>query len=248
MPKSIVIVESPAKAKTLGEVPRPGLQGPRLLRPRPRSAAQGPGCRPRERVQADLRSPDRQGEDGQRAQEGRQDRRERLPRGRPRSGGRGDLLAPPGDPEARREEDDLPARAVQRDHEEGRARGDGGRRRDRRPPRRRATGAPDHRPAGRLRGLGPALEEGVAGPLGRTRPDRGAADHLRARVGHRGVRPGRVLDRRRPARGSAPHRRSPRASSPSTERSSSSTARTRASRTRPRRAGCARTWRRPPGR
>ena len=44
------------------------------------------------------------------------------------------------------------------------------------PARRRAAGAAHHRPARRLRGVGPALEEGLAGPLRRPGPDGGAAD------------------------------------------------------------------------
>ena len=110
------------------EVPRQGLQGPRLLRPRPRPAAQGPRRGPRARLPADLRALGGQGEDDQRPEARGQGRRQRLPRRRPRPRGRGDLLAPAGGPEARRRQDGLPARPLQRDHEEGRARGDGRRR------------------------------------------------------------------------------------------------------------------------
>ena len=140
----------------------------------------------------------RQREDDQRAEEGGQGRRERLPRGRPRPRGRSDLLAPAGGAQAGRGKDEVFSRvrfneitkkAVLAAMDDGR--------RDRRPARRRAAGAPHHRPARRLRGVGPALEEDLARPLGRTRPDGRAADHLRARERDRGLRSGRVLDGRR---------------------------------------------------
>ena len=105
-------------------------------------------------------------------------------------------------------------------------------RRDRRTPRRRPAGPPHHRPARRLRGLGPPLEKDLAGPLRRPRPDGRPADHLRARERDRGVRPGRVLDGRRDAGGKDDPPPSRRDCPRSTARSSSSTGRTRACRTK----------------
>ena len=63
--------------------------------------------------------------------------------------------------------------------------------------RERAAGAPDHRPARRLRGLGSALVEGLARPFGRPRPDGRAEDHRGARERAGALRRGPVLLRAR---------------------------------------------------
>ena len=170
----------------------------------------------------------RKGEDARRTEEGGPAAPTACSSPPTRTAKGGDLLAPAGGPEARRRRTRLPARALQRDHQEGRPRRrwtDAGEIDGR--PRGRAAGAPHHGPARRLRGLGPPLEEDLARALGRARPDGRAADHLRARDGDRGL-PSRSSTGRMDAQLEAPRcRPSPRGSSPSTGRSSSSTARTR---------------------
>ena len=117
----------------------------------------------------------------------------RVPRRRPRPRGRGDLLAPARAAQEGGAERHLPPRRVQRDHEDRRPARDREARQDLEGPRRRPAGAPHHRPPGRLRGLRAALEQGLAGPERRSRPDGGAADHRRARDRARGVRRDPVL-------------------------------------------------------
>ena len=85
-----------------------------------------------------------------------------LPRDRPRPRRRGDRLAPRRGARQRQQEEDPPP-DVQRDHQEGRARGarasDGHRRED----GRRAAGAPRARPPGRLQDQPAALGQGRRG-------------------------------------------------------------------------------------
>ena len=118
MPKNLVIVESPAKARTIERYLGAGLPRPRLLRPCPRPAReprQGQVRRRRRpRLRAEYVDLGRPPQAGRRDHEGRQGRRHRLPRHRPRPRGRGDRLARRGGGQRARAQD--PAGDLQRDH------------------------------------------------------------------------------------------------------------------------------------
>ena len=174
MPKPLVIVESPAKAKTIAGFLGSGLRRRVEHRPHPRPAPQGPGGarrlqgravgqalgrRRRQRLQAPLRRPGGEEGAGHEAEGAPQGRRRGLSRHRRGSGGRGDRLAPPGGALAPRAG---PADGVPRDHP---GRHPGGRRplAGPRPQARRRPGdPPDPRPARRLGHLRGAVEEGLA--------------------------------------------------------------------------------------
>ncbi len=198
MPKRLVIVESPAKARTIA-----GYLGPDFIvessvghiRDLPDSAAEipeqlqgrvvgAPRRRRRARLRAALRRRPRQEEDGRRAAQAARRRRRAPARDRRGSRGRGDRLAPARGAEA---EGAGAADGLPRDH----ARGDRARpRRDarrRRAARRRAGVAAHPRPALRLRGLAGAVEEDHARALGRARPVGRDAPRRRARARADGV-------------------------------------------------------------
>ena len=193
MARSLVIVESPAKAATLGKFLGRDFQVAGLLRPRPRPREEGHLGRPFEQLRAQLPHRPGQGAHGRRARPPRPQGGPHLPRRRPRPRGRGDLLAPPRAAEEGGARGRVPPRRVPRDHEVGGEEGDRPADADLPRPRRRAAGAPDHRQARRLRGVGAAVAEGLARPLGRARPDGCAADHRRARERARAVRGRAVL-------------------------------------------------------
>ena len=169
------------------EVPRQGLPGRGLLRPRARPREEGHRGRPREELRAALPHRPRQGEDGRRPRAVRPQGRPHLPRGRPRPRGRGHLLAPARAAEEGGAEGQVPPRRVPRDHEGGGDARDREPREDLEGPGGRAAGPAHHRPAGRLRGLGAALEQRLARPLRRARADGRAADHRGARDRARGA-------------------------------------------------------------
>ena len=164
-----------------------------MLRPRPRPPEEGHRGRSGARLRAFVRDPAGQGAHGPGPEESREERRNDLSRRRPGPRGRGHLLAPAGDPEAKPAEDDLPPGRVPRDHEGGRhaRRLPPGRHRP--GPRQRAAGPPHHRPPRRLRGLGPPLVEALERTLGGTRPDRHPAHHRGARERAGALRPRPLL-------------------------------------------------------
>ena len=211
MSKKLVIVESPAKAKTIAGYLGPGVRGRVQHRPHPRPAGARVGHpegetgavrrarrRDRRRVRALLRRRPRQEARGRRPEAQAEGRRRAAARDGRGPRGRGDRLA--SSPGAQAEGADAPD-GLPRDHE-GRDRGGA------RQPARRGRGARRlagdtayPRPALRLRGLARPLEEGDAAAVGRSRPvgrnpprrrTRARADGLRLRrlLGHRGhVRP-----------------------------------------------------------
>ena len=228
MGKSLVIVESPAKAKTINkylgkeyvvkssighirDLPTSGSTAPARSRPsaarplRPQDAermiAQGErpsaqlfarmGIDPEHGWKAQLRDPARQGKGGRRAAQAGQGRRHHLSRDRLGSRGGGDRLAPArGD---RRRRQPLPARGVQRDHQEGHPGGVRPARRARHQPRQCAAGAALPRPRGRLHGVAAAVGEDRARPVRRPRAVGGGAPGGRARARDSRLRPGGIL-------------------------------------------------------
>ena len=203
MPHKLVIVESPAKARTIG-----GYLGDDYvvessvghIRDLPNSAADMPASikdKPwgrlavdiGERLHAVLRRSARQEEPHRQAQGPAQGRRRALPRHRRGPRGRGHRLAPPRRAEA---EGAGAPDGVPRDHQGG---DPGGRRepaRDHRRPRRRPGDPPHPRPAVRLRGLAGAVEEGHVRAVGRPRAVGGDPAGRRPRARADGV-PHRVV-------------------------------------------------------
>ena len=180
----------------------PGLPRARLLRPCPRSAAQGRLGRSRRRLRDDLGNLCRQGaaiEGDRRRGEGR---RIPDPRHRPRPRGRGDQLARPGG--AGEEEGAArPCRAgdVQRHHQIRGAGGDGASARPRRGSDRRLSGAARARLSGRLHLVAGAVAQAAGREVGGAGAVGGAAADRRPRARDRAVpRPG-ILERHRDAGG-----------------------------------------------
>ncbi len=188
------------------EVPRRGLHGEGVGRPREGPAEEDAGHRHRARLPARVRGHRRQEEGAGRDQGSGRDRVADLPRARPRSRRRGDRLAHRrGDPPV---EPQHPPRAVQRDHQEGDPRGDRQADRARQQEVRVAAGAPRPRSSGRLPDQPGAVDQGQARAVGGARAvGRGAPD-LRARGGDRGVQAAGVLVGRGQRRGRATRRRS----------------------------------------
>ena len=196
MPKTLVVVERPAKAKTIekylggdytvrasdGHIrDLPKSRARRGRRARLRARLHGPrGVR--SATSRELKGPEEGGGpgpcDGLR------------PRGR---GHRVPRRDHPGVVSGRRE-----ARDVHRDHQGSDPRGVPRAARDRHEARRRAAGPARARPAGRLPDLAAALEARPPGPVRRPRAVRRGPPDRRARARDPGVQPDRVLERRRP--------------------------------------------------
>ena len=113
MAKPLVVVESPAKAKTISKFLGDAYDVRASVGPRRRPAVEGPGRRRRQRLQADLRAdrPRQAGRQG--AAGGPQGRQRAVPRHRRGPRGRGDQLAPARAPQA---EDPGEADGLPRDH------------------------------------------------------------------------------------------------------------------------------------
>ena len=218
VPKNLVIVESPAKARTieryLGDDYRV-LASYGHVRDLPENPGKGKFGVDVDHDFApeyvDLR---RSQEAGRRDHEGRQVGRHGLPRHRPRPRGRGDRLARRRGRQRPGGED--PAGDVQRDH-----RGRDPRRvrppaPDRHEPRRRPADAPDRRPPRRLHAQPAAVAQGPRGPVGRPRPVGRRPARRRARARDRRLHRPRVLDARGDPRDRRRRRRSPPRSSGST--------------------------------
>ena len=231
MGRNLVIVESPAKAKTIERYLGPGyavLASYGHVRDLPENPGKGEVRRRRRpRLRPRVRDPRRAGAAPRRRHRARRpDRRPDLPRHRPRPRGRGDRLA-------RRRGGRAPAGEarpgdLQRDHRGGDPRGLRPPPRDQPGPRRRPAGAPDRRPPRRLHAQPAHLAEGPRGAVGRPGPVGRGPPRRRARAGDPGLRRPRVLDDRGDARSPPTARRSRRTSSGSTGRSRRSATRRRA--------------------
>ncbi len=222
MGKALVIVESPAKARTIGGLLGPGLHRGVLHRPHPRpppggrrgaGGLQGRGLGParggrRQRVQAALRGLGLEEVGGGQPQAAAQGRRRAVSRHRRRPRGRVHRLASLRGALAHRPGQ---AHGLPRDHPGGHRPGRRGVAGPRPPPGRRPGGAADPGPPVRLRGVAGAVAQGHAPALGRAGAERGhphggragAGPHalpLRHLVGHRrDVRPAPPpMPRRRP--------------------------------------------------
>ena len=240
---NIVVVESPAKAKTINKYLGPGyevLASFGHIRDLP--AKDGS-------VDPDARFPHALGgrpqvqPAPQRHRPGAQGRRQADPRHRPRPRGRGDLLARAGGAEGEEgaQGPDGRARGVQRHHQAGGDRGDEASARDRRRAGRRLSRPPRARLSRRLHALAGALAQAAGRALGRPRAVGGAAAGLRPRARDREIRrQGILVDRRRRSRRRAT-KPSKRASSAPTARRSSASTSARARRPKPSRA----IWRTP---
>ena len=234
MPKTLVIVESPTKAKTLErylgrDYTVRASYG--HIRDLPKSKL---GVDPEQGFEPEYVVPglEREGRSG--APRGAEAIGRSGPRDRLRPRGRGDRLPRRRDP--RRRSRQRQAGHVHRDHQGRDPRGVRAPPRDQPPARRGAAGAADPRSARRLPDLPDPVEEGPARTLGRPRAVGRPAPDRRSGAGDPRVHARRVLERRR-----SPHaRRTPRI--PSSRASSRSP---RAS-SRPRRTRRASTWRTSP--
>ncbi len=205
MAKNLVIVESPAKAKTLGKY----LGRNYIVKASVGHVVDLPKSKLGVDIENDFK-PDYavihgKIEGHRRAQEGRKRQRKHLLGARPRSRGRGHRVA---HRRAARQQKEHPSRPLQRDHEEGGSGGDQEAAEARPGQVRRAAGSARPRSARRLPAEPASVGQGPPRSLGRARAvGRRAPDH-RARTRHPGLRQGRVLDDRRDARRATIRRRS----------------------------------------
>ena len=202
--KPLVIVESPAKAKTLGRFLGKQVPGRGELRSHSRSAGVGlgrpegdqgeglgpPGCRCRAGLHSVLRRPERQAEAGGAPEDCRQGCIRIAAGDRPGPRRRVDQLAPDAGPQA---EDSCSPNRLPRDHRRRREGGAEQSVRRQREPRSRA-GEPAHsRSALRLHALAGVVEEGADRAERRACAERRGAPDRRARGRTACVPVGRVL-------------------------------------------------------
>ena len=194
----VVVVESPAKAKTINKYLGRDYTRAGLLRPCARPAGQGRLGAAGERLRHELggRRPRPEAAQGDRRRG--QGRRQADPGDRPRPRGRGHLLAHHrgAEGQARPRQGAVQAGRLQRDHQARRARRDEEPARDRPGAGRRLSGPPRARLPGRLHPVAGAVAQAAGQPLGRPRAVGGAAPDLRARGRDRGLQAARILDHR----------------------------------------------------
>ena len=191
----VVIVESPAKAKTINKYLGPGYRGSGLLRARARSPRQGRLGAPGRRFLHGLGGRSEVEQAALRHRLGREARRARDPRHRPGSRGRGDILARAAGP-ARQERAARQAgrpRRVQRRHPPSGAGGDEEPARDRRAAGRCIPRAPRTRLSRGLHALTSVVAKASGRALGRPRAVGGAAARLRPRGGDRAIQAAGIL-------------------------------------------------------
>ncbi len=198
---NIVVVESPAKAKTINKYLGPGyevLASFGHIRDLP---AKDGSVDPDRQLQDDLGSRRTRPEAHQRHRPCRQIGRQTDPRHRPGSRRRSHLLACSGGPEGKEGPQGPGNRAgsVQRHHQTGRNRGDEEPAQDRPCPGRCLSRAPRARLPRRLHPLASAMAQAAGRPLGRPRAIRCAAPCLRTRAGYRKVHYAGILVTRRNA-------------------------------------------------
>ena len=214
---NIVVVESPAKAKTINRYLGPDYK---VLASygHVRDLPSKDGSVDPDDDFAMIWDVDRQGAEApRRHRRGRQGRRQADPRHRPRPRGRGDLLARAGgaEAEAGHQGPDGRARRLQRHHQAGGDRGDEAPARHRHGAGRCLSRPPRARLSGRLHPVAGAVAQAAGRALGRPRAVGGAAAGLRPRARDRGVQhPGILVGggrrwrrRRRALRGAAGQRR-----------------------------------------
>ena len=197
MPKTLVVVESPAKAKTIEKY----LGGDYTVRASYGHIRDLPKSQLGVDVEHDFEPDYMVPEDSERHVGGAEVRPQEGRRPRPGHGlrprGRGHRVprghASWGSPRRRE------ARDVHRDHEGRHPRSVPRAARDRHEARRCAAGPPRPRPAGRLPDLAAALEARPSRAVGRPGAIRRRSPDRRTRTRDPGVQPDRVLERRRPA-------------------------------------------------
>ena len=189
----VVVVESPAKAKTINKYLGQGLQGSGLVRPCPRSAGQGRLGAAGRGFRHVLGGRHGLGQAPRRHRQGGQGCRRPDPRHRPGSRGRSDLLARAGsaEAEARAEGQAGQPRRLQRHHQVVGARGDGQSAPDRRAAGRCLSRPPRARLSRRLHAVAGAVAQAAGRALGRPRPVGGAAPRLRPRIRDRALQSAR---------------------------------------------------------
>ena len=208
----VVVVESPAKAKTINKYLGTQLQGSGLLRPCPRPAGQGRLGAPGRRFRHVLGGRRPVVQAAHRHRQCGQGCRRPDPRHRPRSRGRSHFLARAGsaEAEARAEGQAGQPRRLQRHHQAVGARGDGQSAPDRCAAGRCLSRPPRARLSRRLHALAGAVAQAARRPLGRPRAVGGAAPRLRPRSRDRTLHPRGILaDRRHPRHAAQRHFRGP---------------------------------------